>query len=202
MTRKKSTGKEAQNRKLKRFNDLLSVVVILLSLYILLWPLLPDLLWWAGKANVTAVSPVETPSTSNNVRTPDVNTLVIPSIKMSEKINEGQDISALRNGSWRLPKTSTPDKGGNTVVVGHRFTYSGKAVFYLLDKIHVGDDITVYWQKEAYKYKVSKTLVVPANQISIEENTAEPLLTLYTCTPLWSFKDRLVIQAKPLEESQ
>ena len=100
-----------------------------------------------------------------------------------------------------MPHTSTPDKGGNTVLVGHRFTYKNpEGVFYHLDKVQLGDAITLHWQGNAYDYEVAEIKVVPANEISVEDNTAEPQLTIYTCTPLWSVKNRLVIIAKPLEE--
>ena len=120
---------------------------------------------------------------------------------MKETIHEG-DKRALRLGVWRRPNTSTPDGGGNTVIVGHRFTYAaGAAVFYNLDKIQVNDPITLTWHGRAYIYKVTETKVVDPGELSVEAATQEPRLTLYTCTPLWTSKSRLVIVAEPVEAS-
>jgi sortase A len=124
--------------------------------------------------------------------------LIIPALNMREDIHEG-DIRALRLGVWRLPHTSTPDAGGNTVLVGHRFTYRGEAVFYHLDKVHEGDPLTLHWHGKIYTYKVAAIKTVPPTEVSIEANTDQPLLTIYTCTPLWTAKNRLVIQARPVE---
>ena len=124
------------------------------------------------------------------------------SLGMEETINEGNSIATLRKGVWRLPHTSTPDKGGNTVLVGHRFTYSGQAVFYHLDKVKQGDRITIVWKGKLYSYEVKTIKVVPPTEVSVEANTKEPMLTIYTCTPLLTAKDRLVIQATPIGEGQ
>ncbi|MBI2577861.1 MAG: hypothetical protein HYV77_03415, partial [Candidatus Wildermuthbacteria bacterium] len=44
------------------------------------------------------------------------NTLVIPKIGVEIPIIEGADEKALWKGAWRLPETSSPDKGSNTVI--------------------------------------------------------------------------------------
>jgi sortase A len=80
-------------------------------------------------------------------------------------------------------------------LVGHRFTYAGAAVFYNLDKVKSGDQIIVYWHGKAYEYKVFNISQVSPNKASVEAPTNESILTLYTCTPLLTAKDRLVIQA-------
>jgi len=130
------------------------------------------------------------------------NRLIIPAMLLDQPINEGKDMSALKNGPWRLPQTSTPSKGSNTVIVGHRFTYSNPhGAFYHLDKVRAGDEIGIYWQNKKYLYRVAKSEVVPANRISVEAPTGKAQLTLYTCAPLWWPKDRLVVTAV-LEDKQ
>ena len=104
--------------------------------------------------------------------------------------------AVLARGIWRWPAGSTPDKGGNTVLVGHRFTYTNpKGVFYALNDVSVGDTIGVVWQGKAYVYVVSATEVVPPSDVRILDPTTIPTLTLYTCTPIWWPKDRLVVIA-------
>ena len=130
------------------------------------------------------------------------NSLYIPSLAVAETILEGESVATVDKGVWHRPKTSTPDKGSNTVLAGHRFAYGPRKPFYNLDKIEVGHEIAVTWNDKVYTYTVTKVLVVPPSEISIEAPTDKPILTLYTCTPLWSSKSRLVVQASLKEPVQ
>ncbi len=188
---------------LRFFNNFLTIVVAILALYIITAPYLPQFTWWLehdSPVKTIIAAPGGTPAaTLPQIQQPvDGDRLFISRLQMEETVYGG-GIGSLSKGVWRLPHTSSPDKGGNTVLVGHRFTYSGQAVFYHLDKVQKDDSITLHWQGKAYEYKVTEIKVVPASELSVENNTEEPQLTIYTCTPLWSVKNRLVIVAKPLE---
>lgn len=186
----------------RRINNLLSVVVVGVALYILLWPFLPAVAFWRHKHLQSGTGYVYqtklAPKTVAAKPIPEDNRLVIPALRMDEAINDGPTIATLRKGIWHRPASSSPDKGGNTVLVGHRFTYAGSAVFYNLDKVQAGDQVIVYWQHKEYDYKVAVSEVVPPNDLEIEQPTTDPILTIYTCTPLWSAHDRLVLIARPL----
>lgn len=131
---------------------------------------------------------------------PKENTLVIPKIGVDTQIHEGESISTLNKGIWHRPKTSSPDLGGNTVLAGHRYLYTeGPNTFYNLDKLVVGDKIIIFWKGKEYDYEIVETKVVPPTAIEIEDNTKDPLLTIYTCTPLFTSTDRLVVLAKLLK---
>jgi LPXTG-site transpeptidase (sortase) family protein len=182
----------------RRFNNALTVLIVLMAFYMIAWPFLPQATWWV-KHNVVKSKPPTTQSlVAQNTRSngpPEQNTLIIPELSLYEQIREGKTIAAANKGVWRLPNTDTPDKGGNTVIVGHRFTYAGLAVFYNLDKLKQADKITIYWDKTPYIYQISSIKVVDPSDISVEAHSMNNMLTLYTCTPLWSTKNRLVIQA-------
>lgn len=180
--------------RLRTINNGLTVLVSLLALYVIAMPLLPAISWWAKYEAPVISKPVSvaTPRTA-----PANNTLVIPSLALSDIIHEGPDYRTLRIGPWHIPGTGSPAKGGNTVIAGHRYTYSGSGVFYHLDKVRVGDPIYVYWQHKRYAYTVKSTRVVAPTDVAIEAPTKQPQLTLYTCTPMWTFSNRLVIVAVP-----
>lgn len=118
---------------------------------------------------------------------------------LNQPVLEGpiaQQYKVLNNGIWRFPRSSTPDKGGNTVLIGHRFTYTNpRGVFYFLNKVKVNDEIGVWWNNKQYSYKVVNIAEVRPTDTAIEANTTNPELTLFTCTPLWLPKDRLVVVA-------
>src|SRR5690606_14306871 len=106
-------------------------------------------------------------------------------------------------GVWRDSAAATPDEGLNTVLLGHRFTYGGPAVFYHFEKLQVGDRIVVYWEKQKYSYEIESILEVPPTAVElVKKEVGEERLTLYTCTPLVTAKNRLVIQARPLETEE
>lgn len=186
-------------KRLRKFNNALSGLIIALSLYILATPWLPEVgFWWRNK---TGSQPelVQAEKANTDVKYPQDNTLVVPSLNMQELIHEGDTEAVLMKGVWRRPRTGTPDKPGNMVIAGHRFTYSNPAVFYHLDKIKIGDKIIVYWQSEKYVYQVIRIYEVSPSAVEVEQATDEPKLTLYTCTPLWTSKNRLVVEAELME---
>jgi len=188
----------AKTPRLRLVNNLLTIVAAALIMYLIAMPVLPDVSWWVEHntpfRSRTAVA-LPAPKADKKEDRPVNNTLVIPRLNMQQQIFEGASTATLHLGLWHRPASSIPLAGGNTVIIGHRFTYSDPAVFYHLDKVEVGDPITVYWQQQRYDYKVTSKQVVSPSDMAIERNTAKPELTLYTCTPLWTSRDRLVIVA-------
>lgn len=99
-----------------------------------------------------------------------------------------------------------PGNGGNTVINGHRDMLG--AVFRHLDRLGVGDEITLYVGETAYPYVVVETLVVPETFASAEQRAEnlrligampEERLTLVTCTPIALATHRLLVIARPPE---
>ncbi len=196
--------------KLRTFNNYLSGIVVLLGLYILITPLAPNVMFWLRKkldsnhgyvyrSNLTKN---EAPDVNNDTLPPPPNKrLYIPSMQLDVEVHEGATAATLSKGVWRRPRTSTPDRGGNTVLVAHRFDYNKDAPFYHLDVMKNGDKFAVFWNGKEYDYEVTEVKVVEPTEVSIENNTKEPRMTLYTCTPLWTAKQRLVIVSKLISET-
>lgn len=187
--------KKSSERVFARLNRALLVFIVLCNAYVLLSPFMPEISF-----QLRQIQPVKSEIKLSEL---DVsrNLLVIPKLNMSEEILEGEGIETVNRGVWRRPQTSTPDKGSNTVLVGHRFTYDGASVFYHLDKLDIGDDISVIWNGKLKNYKITDERVVPATAVEVEDPTVDEILTLYTCTPLWSAIDRLVYTAIPEEKN-
>lgn len=198
-------------RHFRMINHMLLVTLVLLSTYIMFMPFVPEVVatytkatdktnGYQYKSRLAVQEAQEMNISVESLRAvPDRNTLVIPQIGVDSPVIEGIGPDALNSGLWRRPHTSTPDKGGNTVLTGHRFLYSsGPKTFYNLDKMKVGDKFFMYWDGKEYDYEVVDMFIVDPEQIEIEDDTEEPLLTLYTCTPLWTAKQRLVVRSKLL----
>ncbi len=196
--------------RLRKLNLLLTVCTVFVGLYLAISPIVPAVLFIIKDKRTAASAPyggkldealrsVDATATANPQPQgiPTTNQLVIPGIFLNEPILEGDTIATANNGAWRRPTSSRPDIGGNTVIVGHRWTYrAARDVFFHLDKVKVGDPIAVYWQQKEYLYKVSSVSVVLPHEVWVEEQTNTPTLTLYTCTPVWSSRQRLVIRAE------
>jgi LPXTG-site transpeptidase (sortase) family protein len=191
---------------LSRINNLILVAIILLNGYVIAAPFMPSLLFklQAGgkkQSQLEQLIKQSKGSVSSQGSNGAIagNSVVIPAMLLNQPILEGSIASqykTLNQGIWRWPLSSTPDQGGNTVLVGHRFTYTiPKGVFYYLNKLKVGDNIGIFWNKHRYLYEVTKVSTVSPNDTSIEQNTKNPELTLFTCTPLLLPKDRLVVTA-------
>ena len=97
--------------------------------------------------------------------------------------------------TWRRGFTSTPENGGNTVIVGHRYADNAPGYhLYDIDKLSLGDELILYWGQKEYVYYVYNTLEVPETAIAIEDPSDKNILTLYACD--WSGSNRLVVQAE------
>jgi LPXTG-site transpeptidase (sortase) family protein len=184
-----------------RVNNVLLIAIIAINLYLIALPFVPAILFKAnqnGKDSSRALTQkiaqgVTVPQTATNV----ANQLIIPAMQYDEPIIEGKTMAALNSGPWRIPTGSTPSSSGNTIIAGHRFTYTNpRGTFYYLNKVAVGDEIGIIWQNKTYEYKVFATEVVPPTDTAIENQTTQPTITLFTCTPLWLPKDRLVVIAE------
>ena len=192
---------------LRQVNYCLLALIIIINLYIIAAPLLPKFSYW-WQMNHThrqqqltqKIHPKASSAPHSTQPNAQPNSLTVPAMLLDTPILEGpvkDTYQILDRGIWHLPFSSTPDKGGNTVIVGHRFTYTNpRGIFYALDKVRVGDEIGVVWSGVSYLYKVSSVSTVPPSQVDVEAPTTDARLTLYTCTPLWNPKDRLVVVAE------
>jgi len=112
-------------------------------------------------------------------------------------VDEKNAEKALKSGAWLIPGTPSPPAGGNTVLSGHRFLFkSGARTLYHLDKVKPGDAIIIEWEGKRYTYEVVEKKVVAPTEVSILNNTEEPMLTIFTCDPPYSTKNRLYVRAR------
>lgn len=198
----------------RRANIVQFVAIVCVNSYIIAAPFLPNIGFWvrdkSGITQKTLQARLENPQTvpdrpspANVFRADATNDgLIIPKMQLETPLVEGpaRDSFALLNkGAWKLPFSSTPDKGGNTVVAGHRFSYTGpRGVFYFLNKLEPGDDIGLWYHGQLYRYAVESSQTHAATDTYVQESTEEAQLTIYTCTPLWNPTNRLVVVAKPI----
>ncbi len=111
--------------------------------------------------------------------------LSIPAIDLEMPIYLGATEQHMANGAAHLSQTSLPIGGMDTncVIAGHR-GYSGASYFRYLDKLHVGDTVSVTNLWETLTYRVSEIRIIdPSDVDEILIQPGRELLTLLTCHP-------------------
>ncbi|MDP3970656.1 MAG: sortase [bacterium] len=132
---------------------------------------------------------------------PAENRLVIPQLGVDAEILESETLDILWNhsGVWHEPETFNPDTGGNMVIAGHRFQYRppNNTTFYNLHHLEYGDRFIVYWNQKDYIFEVTEKIVVSPVETSVRWSDPEKSeVTLYSCDPIGSTKNRLIVKAQ------
>ena len=118
----------------------------------------------------------------------------IPALGVDTVVVEGVTVSALRAGAGHYPGTPLPGQPGNAAIAGHRTTYGSP--FRHLDRLTPGDEIAFTTPLGEVRYRVTVApFVVAPDDTRVVAPTREPMLTLTTCHPLQSSRQRLVVQA-------
>lgn len=97
--------------------------------------------------------------------------------------------------------TAMPGAIGNFAVAGHRVTY-GKPL-NRVEELQVGDPLIVQTEQAWYVYRVTETRIVRPSQVEVLLPTpsqpdvapTQAVLTLTTCHPMYSARDRFVVHA-------
>jgi LPXTG-site transpeptidase (sortase) family protein len=187
----------------ERINTVLGIAVVVVCMYALALPYIPNLAYWwqnrYGNKNSMIAEQLDRETSTINTNQPTDDRLLIPTALIDEPIIQGRSLSVIsKGGVWLRPNGASPASGGNTVIAGHRFTYQNPhGAFYHLDKVTVGDVIGLRWQGDTTKYVVQEVKIVKPSETQVEEPTADERLTIYTCTPLLTAEQRLVVIARP-----
>lgn len=120
----------------------------------------------------------------------------------SRVVLEGVGVPDLKRGPGHYPGTAMPGAVGNTVLSGHRTTYG--APFADLDRVRPGDAVVLETRDHWYTYRTTGTLIVAPSAIEVTYPVpgrrgvapTQRLLTITTCHPKYSARQRLVLQAR------
>ena len=113
--------------------------------------------------------------------------------------SDGEDL--LKQGFWHFPASVYPGEQGLSSIFGHRRYHlpPEKDTFYHLDKVNVGDRIEIMLQDSTWlEYTVTNTEIIYPSQLQdvLNEQTDKYMLKLFTCTPLGTDEQRLIITAE------
>jgi sortase A len=137
--------------------------------------------------------------------------VVIPKIGANERIvanvdpnNEKEYLNVLLHNIAHAKGTAFPGINGTTYLFAHstdNFWDVGRynAVFYLLNKMTIGDEIVIFFNNKRYNYTVSDTKIIdPTDTHYIASNLGQgERLILQTCWPPGTSWKRLLVFAVP-----
>jgi sortase A len=119
----------------------------------------------------------------------------MPDIGVNKWVVAGATMDMLERGPGLFANTALPGQLGNSAIAGHRTSYG--APFSRIDQLDPGDDITVVTPRGSFTYAVTETKIVPATAVEVLD-TVDPekaTLTLVSCHPKWTSKERIVVSA-------
>ncbi|QXC60104.1 class E sortase [Aquihabitans sp. G128] len=124
-----------------------------------------------------------------------------PKMGLDTVVVEGVTVSALKAGAGHYPESPLPCEKGNVAIAGHRTTY-GKP-FTDLEKLALGDHITLETPIGSCTYAVTTApFEVDPKDVDVIAPTKDAELTLTTCHPEGSARQRLVVHAKLIANDQ
>ena len=128
----------------------------------------------------------------------------IPAMELEMPIFLGATEQHMADGAAHLSQTSLPIGGTNTncVIAGHR-GYNGASYFRYIDKLKVGDLVSVTNLWERLTYRVCEIKIIDPHDVTeILIQPGRELLTLLTCHPYASGgRQRYVVYCERVESS-
>jgi len=113
-----------------------------------------------------------------------------------EPLQSGTDTQVLREGLGLYPGSPLPGAPGNVGIAGHRTTWG--APFKHINKFRRGDVISIWTAGGRFDYSVISTgVTIPSDVTVIDQTIAhgKAMLTLTTCHPEFSARERLYVHA-------
>lgn len=134
--------------------------------------------------------------------------IVIPDLDLESLVVEGTNMAALRAGAGHYPTTPLPGEDGNVAIAGHRTTY-GKP-FNRLHELTTGAEVRLETPLGTHVYEVAEPpdghngracegaacWITSPGDWSVINSTDTAVLTLTTCHPKGSARQRLIVRAE------
>ncbi len=111
----------------------------------------------------------------------------------------GTDAATLKKGPGRDERTYMPGEGELVYIAGHRTTYG--APFAHIDRLHKGDLVVVEMPYGRFRYRVTGSVIVPADDLARLESDGRERIALQACHPRFSARERYIVYAVPVAGS-
>ena len=124
----------------------------------------------------------------------------IPRIELTLPLMEGTTEKVLLQAIGHMKETPMPGQIGNAAFAGHR-SHTFSRFFNRLGELGLLDEVYIKTKTTQQKYEVYDILIVKPTDIHVLGPDLDvPTITLITCHPMYSNKQRLIVKAKLIEE--
>ena len=121
----------------------------------------------------------------------------VPRLGLKMILVNGTDDSTLRKGPGRDLRTYMPGEGQLVYIAGHRTTYL--APFAHIDKIRMGDSVTLELPYGTFRYTVFRRRIVAADDLAVLHSHGREVVVLQACHPRFFASHRYLVYARLAE---
>ena len=121
----------------------------------------------------------------------------VPRLGLKMILVNGTDDSTLRKGPGRDLRTYMPGEGQLVYIAGHRTTYL--APFAHIDKIRMGDSVTLELPYGTFRYTVFRRRIVAADDLAVLHSHGREVVVLQACHPRFFASRRYLVYARLAE---
>jgi sortase A len=118
----------------------------------------------------------------------------VPKVGLDAVMFEGTSTETLALGPGHMSGTSLPGQPGNAVISGHRTTHGRP--FHDFDLLEPGDLIEIETGIGTHVYEVRDSFIVAPTDVWVTEPRSGAWLTMTTCNPKYSARERLIVTAE------
>jgi sortase A len=123
--------------------------------------------------------------------------IVIRRLDLNMVLVNGTDHDSLKKGPGRDLRTFMPGEGQLIYIAGHRTTYS--APFAHIEELRRGDLVTLTLPYATVRYRITRHVVVRANDLSRLKSHGREVVALQACHPRFFATHRYIAYARPVE---
>lgn len=121
--------------------------------------------------------------------------LIIPALQLETEIGRSTEPEGLQDKPGLYEFAQLPGTGNvNVSVAGHRDIHGQE--FYYLDKLAAGDSLYLVYLDHIYRYEFIDSKVVAPDAWEVIKPQGFSCLTLTTCDPIGTARNRLVVRAE------
>lgn len=188
----------------RRALSAVSLVLVLAGVGLFAYPAVTDVI--ARQRQTRLTTAIQDPGYAERYKLREIKVgegltrLIVPRLKVDVLVVEGTTPAALKAGAGHYRGTPLPGESGNIGIAGHRTTYGRP--FAKLDTMTTGDVAYLVTPFATYTYTVQPAfdghanpwVVTPTDVGVVSQTGADKWLTLTTCHPKGSARQRLVLR--------
>jgi len=118
----------------------------------------------------------------------------VPRIGVNMILVNGTDDATLKKGPGRDLRTYMPGEGQLIYIAGHRTTYL--APFAHIEKMRVGDAITLEVPYGTFRYRIFRKRIVTADDLAVLHSHGREVVVLQACHPRFFATHRYLVYAR------